>query len=223
MGLAAAAAIGALGSIAGGFISSSGQRDANRQNLQIAREQMAFEERMSNTQVRRRIEDLKAAGLNPMLAYTGQASSPAGVSPTMQNAKADIGAGVGQAAAVYQSVQQMKAQTKAINAQARKTEAEAQMVEAEVPYSANRAYISNQKLTDEWRKLASEAEKVTAEASSAKLSLSQQEEMQRLAREYQRLLNKSEAAGIPEREAAAEFFKTVPAAKWFQILKAIWK
>lgn len=97
LGTAIAGIAGAAGSILGGSISSAGQRDANRRNVALAREQMEFQERMSSTAYQRAADDMEAAGLNRILALGSPASTPGGARATVLNEMAGIGEGIGDA------------------------------------------------------------------------------------------------------------------------------
>lgn len=193
---------------AGAYASYAGQRAANDRNTRLSREARDWEERMSNTSVQRHVKDLKAAGLNPMLGFNQQASTPSSPVPVIQN---ELGGAAGLSGAL--SAMMMKSQIELTQATARKTNADASIVESDLPYSAktaeNRFYI-----------LVQTANGIHEDLRGKMVTQLNEPERQRLALEAQRLANMAEKLGMSEKQAAAKFFTDAgSAAKWIQLLK----
>ena len=111
-------AIGAGASLVGNMMSQSGQQATNAMSMQEMLQQEQWQTSMSNTAMQRRVADLKAAGLNPVLAVgEGGASTPGISAPTMQNAMGGAVSAALNTASQIALVQQTKAQTDLSNAQ----------------------------------------------------------------------------------------------------------
>lgn len=68
-----------------GAASVFGGSEANKASAKMAKRQMKFQERMSSTAVQRATADMRAAGINPILAAGNPASSPSGASADMSD------------------------------------------------------------------------------------------------------------------------------------------
>lgn len=141
------ALIGAGASLVGGLLGNKSQKDTNKANAQQNEMMMRFnreeaqknrdwQERMSNTEMTRRVADLRSAGYNPAMINNAPAgeSTPSGSSASLggftpMQAPTALAESVGQAGLTASQIELNKAQAKNLESQANKTDKETSWID----------------------------------------------------------------------------------------------
>lgn len=204
--------------LAASAISAVGGLISDSQNARQARANRQFQQRMSSTEVQRRVADLRAAGLNPALAYGQSASTPGGAQATIGDPLSKGVAAATSAATARESVEQMKAQTRIIKAEAKLKEIEAGIADTTVNGGPNYAALLLARRNAEFAVLGDEEvragysrnragfEDAALRRDSDFLGMMQPRQLQRALLDY--LL---EQQRLPEAQAEAAYFRRMGA------------
>lgn len=224
---------GIAATIIGGLVGRRGQQQANETNVALSQDQMNFQERMSSTAYQRATADMRAAGLNPALAYgQGGASTPTGSMAQVQNAAAPMQNSARDAMGVLSEVQGIQ-QSKAVSDQATATadklrsetldrdinnaEALARIrttnTQGDVNYSMvgkNEAETLTERQRTQATSNAAEASRIENERQRALLSAEQRGDVFSSDVQRRKAVSKLTELQLPQAEQEAKYFRDTP-------------
>lgn len=216
----AASVISAAGSFFGAKTAAQGQEKTNEENIMLNRENRDFQERMSNTEVQRHVQDLQAAGLNPMLAYSTSGNTPNTTAAQVENPDQSyegFGRGISSAAQVALQTAQLNANIENVRADTATKLANAKLLEqntenaryqtAITANTASQVGVANQQQWYDLQQTRKQIENLIADTNIKDLNQRQMQALMPLLIREQELQNQLRSLDIPEAEVNAEWYK----------------
>lgn len=196
----------------GAYATNSAQKKANTTNIDLQRQQQDWEERMSSSSYQRAVTDMKAAGLNPMLAYSqGGASTPSVSAATVQPEDA-IGRGL--QSALQQRI--ASAQLEQIQAQTDQTRKTTESIDIDnsikgwdVPYASANSADKRASINAAADKAMQEVRNLKLEYDRNKFDLDTKRKLQEGLIKAQNIANELAALELPEKRSSAKWFENV--------------
>lgn len=209
-GAAAGSWAGPIGAVAGGIIGAAGSYLSGQSSARYA-------ERSYKHRYRWMVNDLKKAGLNPMLAVSqGPGSPPQPDFPNVGEAAVEGAATGAQAASAAQLLREqtnlLEAQGRQAREGARKTELEADYQQVVNNNSARRLGLEMDLLDAQLEKVTKETQQVIANTKGQNIANLREEQLAPLLVAYQKTMNQARQLGLSRDQAEAKFFDTVGAA-----------
>lgn len=139
-----------IGGLIGAGLEFGGGMMTNNANAQNAQAMIDFQRQVLKKQIQWRVEDMKKAGINPLLAVGFGGGSASGAMAHMENPARGMASALATTAQAKAELELTRATADKVGAEAKIAEATAGVVDIEKDNSARKAKITNDLLKQKW-------------------------------------------------------------------------